>query len=90
MAALAAQILPSDDGPGADEAGVIYFIDGALTTFDADQRGVYRSGMTEIQGIAARSKATSFNGPLHREIGVFCRSFGRILCLVTWEAQLRG
>ncbi len=56
MAALAAQILPSDDGPGADEAGVIYFIDRALTTFDADQRGVYRSGMTEIQGIAARPK----------------------------------
>ena len=56
VAALAAQILPSDDGPGADEAGVIYFIDRALTTFDADQRGVYRSGMTEIQGIAARPK----------------------------------
>ena len=27
-----------------------------LQRFDADQRGVYRSGMTEIQGIAARPK----------------------------------
>ena len=39
-----AQIVPSDDTPGAREAGVIYFIDRALATFlarlatDADHR----------------------------------------------------
>lgn len=47
--ALAAQIIPSLDGPGAREAGVIYFIDRALATFDADKRDAYRSGMKEIQ-----------------------------------------
>lgn len=47
--ALAAQIIPSDDGPGAREAGVIYFIDRALATFEADQRDAYRKGMDEIQ-----------------------------------------
>ena len=56
IAAIAAQILPSDDGPGAQEAGVIYFIDRALTTFDADKQGIYRKGMAEIRGLAARGQ----------------------------------
>lgn len=42
---LACQILPSDDGPGAREAGVIYFIDRALGTFDKKQKGLYRRGL---------------------------------------------
>ena len=48
IAAMASQILPSDDGPGAKEAGVIYFIDRALKTFDADKQEVYRGGLREI------------------------------------------
>ncbi len=47
--AIAAQIIPSTDGPGAREAGVIYFIDRALSTFAADQRESYRTGMAELQ-----------------------------------------
>ncbi|HEY7307465.1 MAG TPA: gluconate 2-dehydrogenase subunit 3 family protein [Bryobacteraceae bacterium] len=47
--AIAAQIIPSADGPGAREAGVIYFIDRALSTFDADKREAYYAGMGEIQ-----------------------------------------
>jgi gluconate 2-dehydrogenase gamma chain len=50
--AIAAQILPSDDGPGAREAGVLYFIDRALATFDSDKRDAYRKGMPEFHGIA--------------------------------------
>lgn len=46
---LAAQIIPSSDGPGAREAGVIYFIDRALSTFAADTLEQYRSGMAELQ-----------------------------------------
>jgi gluconate 2-dehydrogenase gamma chain len=49
IAAIAGQILPSDDGPGAKEAGVIYFIDRALKTFDTDKQEVYRSGLREIE-----------------------------------------
>ena len=60
VAAIAAQILPSEDGPGANEAGVIYFIDRALATFEADKQGVYRKGMAKIQGIAARPKHQQF------------------------------
>jgi gluconate 2-dehydrogenase gamma chain len=48
--ALAGQIIPSDDSPGAREAGVIYFIDHALATFDADQRTLYTEGLKRTQG----------------------------------------
>lgn len=44
-----AQIIPSTDGPGAREAGVIYFIDRALSTFAVDDREAYRTGMAEAQ-----------------------------------------
>lgn len=47
--ALAAQIIPSTRGPGAREAGVIYFIDRALVTFASDDREAYRTGMAELQ-----------------------------------------
>lgn len=47
--AIATQIIPSTGGPGAREAGVIYFIDRALSTFAADEREAYRTGMAEIQ-----------------------------------------
>jgi gluconate 2-dehydrogenase gamma chain len=47
--AITSQIIPSTDGPGAHEAGVIYFIDGALSTFDAHLRDAYRIGMAEVQ-----------------------------------------
>jgi len=47
--ALMSQIIPSIDGPGAHEAGVLYFIDRALSTFDADLRPAYRAGMAQVQ-----------------------------------------
>src|SRR5690348_12298052 len=49
IAAIAAQIIPSTDGPGAAEAGVIYFIDRALSTFARDEREDYRLGMSELE-----------------------------------------
>src|SRR5579863_1902209 len=47
--ALTSQIIPSDDGPGAREAGVIHFIDRALATFESDKRETYHTGMQEVQ-----------------------------------------
>lgn len=52
--ALAAQILPSGDGPGAREAGVIWFIDRALQTFDSDRRADYRDGMAEVRRVRVK------------------------------------
>src|SRR4051812_15167591 len=40
--ALASLIVPSGSTPGAREAGVTYFIDAALATFDRDKREAYR------------------------------------------------
>jgi len=47
--AVACRVIPSDDSPGAREAGVIYFIDRALATFAADQREVYAQGLPVLQ-----------------------------------------
>jgi gluconate 2-dehydrogenase gamma chain len=47
--AIAAQIIPTDDTPGAREARVIYFIDRALTTFDKDKQSRYVKGLQELQ-----------------------------------------
>ena len=47
--AVAAQIIPADDTPGAREAGVIFFIDRALATFDQNKRPVYTQGLKDLE-----------------------------------------
>jgi Gluconate 2-dehydrogenase subunit 3 len=47
--AITARIIPTDDTPGAREAGVVYFIDKALVTFAKDNQKLYREGLPEIQ-----------------------------------------
>ncbi len=49
VAAIAGRIIPSDDGPGATEAGAVYFIDRALHTFAADQQAAYRDGLADLK-----------------------------------------
>lgn len=49
--------MPSDDTPGAKEAGVIYFIDRALQTFDKDQLPFVRTGIKDVNKRAAKRKA---------------------------------
>jgi gluconate 2-dehydrogenase gamma chain len=46
---VAAQIIPKDDTPGAREAGTIYFIDRALTTFDVDKQKTYTQGLKDLR-----------------------------------------
>jgi gluconate 2-dehydrogenase gamma chain len=47
--ALTSRILPSVDGrPGAHEAGVVYFIDRALATFNAVQKTLYDMGIADL------------------------------------------
>jgi gluconate 2-dehydrogenase gamma chain len=49
-------IIPADElGPGAKEAGVIYFIDRALATFDADKRPLYADGVAASRGKSIES-----------------------------------
>ena len=47
--AIAARIIPSDETPGAHEAGVVYFIDRALTSFAIDDQKTYRQGLPGVQ-----------------------------------------
>jgi len=47
--AITARIIPTDDTPGAREAGVVYFIDRGLATFAADEQKTYREGLPELQ-----------------------------------------
>jgi gluconate 2-dehydrogenase gamma chain len=47
--AVAAQIIPTDDTPGAREAGTIYFIDHALMTFDRAEQQRYTQGLKDLQ-----------------------------------------
>ena len=49
IGALASLIIPSGSTPGAREAGVTYFIDKALATFDRDKREAYRQGLRTVQ-----------------------------------------
>lgn len=46
--AIASQIIPTDDLPGAREAGVVFFIDLALKTFAKDSVPVYQKGLGEL------------------------------------------
>jgi|SRR5208283_1080524 len=46
--ALSSTIIPSDELPGAREAGVVYFIDRALKTFAADAKPVYEQGLADL------------------------------------------
>ena len=48
--AMAAQIYPTTDTPGAREAQVIYFIDLALVTFAQDKQDLYTKGLADVAG----------------------------------------
>jgi gluconate 2-dehydrogenase gamma chain len=53
LAAIAAQIIPTDELPGANEAGVVYFMDSALGTFMAGARDPVLAGLRALNAKAA-------------------------------------
>jgi gluconate 2-dehydrogenase gamma chain len=71
--AVAAQIIPTDDSPGAREAGVVYFIDRALATFYAQLAGDYRAQLAAFQtAYRERHPAARSFGSLTSEQQVNC------------------
>ena len=46
---IAALLIPADETPGAREAGVLFFIDAALATFDQDKQSIYRLGLEQTR-----------------------------------------
>jgi gluconate 2-dehydrogenase gamma chain len=52
FAAIAARIIPTDDTPGATEAGVIYFIDNVLGTSRTEALAPMREGLASLLSAA--------------------------------------
>ena len=50
--AMTAQIIPSDETPGAREARCLYFIDRALSTFASGSQPAYIQGLRDLQATA--------------------------------------
>ena len=59
LEAIAGQLIPTDDTPGAREAGAVVFIDRALGTFAATQLGAIRDGLTRLRDRVAKKRAGS-------------------------------
>jgi|SRR5215472_15631216 len=54
IVAMTSRILPSAEGrPGARDAGVVYFIDRSLATFNVAQRTLYTDGVKDLNRRAA-------------------------------------
>ena len=49
IGAMAAQIIPTDESPGAREAHCLYFIDRALSTFAKGSQSAYTQGLQDLQ-----------------------------------------
>jgi gluconate 2-dehydrogenase gamma chain len=56
MEAVCEQIIPSDDGPGAREAGAMYFIDYALSQTEPHLQPIFRSGLKKLAAACAPGK----------------------------------
>ena len=57
LEAIAARIIPTDETPGAREAGVIHFIDQSLGDFMADAAGELRAGLDALDALASGTSA---------------------------------
>jgi gluconate 2-dehydrogenase gamma chain len=54
--AAAAQIIPTDETPGAREARVVYFLDKALSTFAKNQKTQMDAAVKELRARAAKAQ----------------------------------
>lgn len=65
--AIAARIIPTDETPGATEAGVIYFIDNVLGDNREEEHEILRQGMRDLQVAASLNYGTSYFHELEPE-----------------------
>lgn len=59
FAAIAARIIPTDDSPGATEAGAIYFIDHVLGNERKAELSLVREGLAQLQASAQSTYGTA-------------------------------
>jgi len=67
LAAMAARIIPSDETPGATEAGAIYFIDNVLGSSRSEVLGPVREGLAALAGEAAAASGGGLFSALSAE-----------------------
>lgn len=60
MAAFAAHIIPSDEVPGATEAGAVYFVDAAVGSYFAPMHPIIKAGLADLDTRALARGAESF------------------------------
>lgn len=60
--AIAEQIIPADEYPGATDAGVVYFIDKQLAGFYNNYQQTYRSGLAAVQQYCLAQFKMKFEG----------------------------
>ncbi len=53
--AITARIFPTDETPGAREAGVVWFIDGSLSGFQREQQEFYRQGLADLDATVQKA-----------------------------------
>jgi gluconate 2-dehydrogenase gamma chain len=58
--AICAQLIPTDDFPGAKEAGVVYYIDLQLGKRFKKHRAAYRDGIAAVDSIALKNNKKRF------------------------------
>ncbi len=75
--AITARILPTDETPGAREAGIVYFLDRGLVTFGTEYQRTYRAGLPELHARAIEMfpNATKFSGLAAEQQDEVLRSF---------------
>lgn len=61
LEAAASRIIPTDDMPGAKEAGVVYFIDRAFSTFQKDDLPSLQKTVADLNRRARRRKRDAAN-----------------------------
>src|SRR5512146_357024 len=49
--AFAAQVIPTDDTPGATEANVVYFIDNVLTNYEPEHQADFRKAVQDLNTV---------------------------------------
>ena len=74
---ITARIIPTDDTPGAREAGIVYFIDRGLVTFGTEEQKTYREGLPELHARASEMfpSAAKFSGLAEEQQDEVLRSF---------------
>ena len=71
MAAFAANIVPSDEVPGATEAGAVYFVDAAVGSYFAPMHASIKDGLADLDARALSRGAASFSSlPADLQIAV--------------------